>query len=308
LDIMAKFFDDIGKDSNDLLNKGFPSLGTYRVIAETKTDNGVSLTATGRRFVKDKVTSVDATFEPKVNWKARNVELSGSLNTSAEYTGTVTLKDLGAKGTELALSASSKGGEITTKDTVSYKDDNVATKTTATYSFKDKPIVVDASAVGAYEKRFFGGGNVNYTFAGSSKALLLWGVKAGVDQNDTQAHLFANSTEKNNLFVGAGLLHKISSALKLAANLTADAKNIVGPSATLGVENKFDDLTTLKTKVNVQTHTDGSKPTEARLGLGLKQSLNSNFSATVGLDVNVRQLLGTNAGADHSFGLDLKFL
>jgi len=305
---MAKFFDDIGLDSNDLLSKGFPSAGTYRVIAETKTDNGVSLVATGRRFVKDKATAVDLNLEPKFDWSAKNVELSGALNTSAEYSGTVTLKDLGAKGTKFALNAASKAGSIAVKDTVSYKDDNVATKAAVTYSLADKPLNLEGSVVGAYEKRYFGGANAGYTLAAGDKAAaLLWGVKAGVDQSDAQVHLFANATDKN-LFVGAGWLQKISSALRLAANLTADAKQVAGPSATVGLENKFDDLTTLKSKVNVQTHTDGSKPVEARLGLGLKQSFNKNVSATVGLDINARQVLGTNAGPDHSFGVDVKFI
>jgi len=305
---MAKFFEDIGQDSNDLLNKGFPNAGTARVITETKTGNGVSLTATGRRFVKDKATAVDLALEPKFDWSARGVEFSGTFNTSAEYSGSVTGKDLFAKGTKFVANIAQGPKGLTTKETVSFKNDNAATKASSVYTVNgDKPLVLEGSAVGAYEKRFFGGVNLNYTLAlGDKAAALLWGVKAGIDQDGVQGHLFANTTDKN-LFVGAGWIQKISNALRIAANLTADAKQVAGPAATLGSEYKFDDLTTLKSKVLIQSHTDGSKPVESRLGLGLKQSFNANVSATLGADVNVRQVLGTNAGADHSFGLDLKF-
>jgi len=67
-------------------------------------------------------------------------------------------------------------------------------------------------------------------------------------------------------------------------------------------------LTSLKNKLSLQTHTDGAKPVEARFGVGLKQALNENITTTVGADVNVRQLLGTNAGADHSFGFEVKLI
>jgi len=67
-------------------------------------------------------------------------------------------------------------------------------------------------------------------------------------------------------------------------------------------------LTSIKTKLGVQTHTDGSKPYEARLGLGLKQALAANFTATIGADLNVRQLFNVNAGPDHSFGLEAKLI
>jgi len=303
---MAKFYDDIGLDSNDLLAKGYPVAGLVKVTAETKTADGVSLVATGRRFVKDKAPAVEIGLEPKFDYSAKNVELTANVTTSAEYSTTATLKDLGLKGTKLGVTAASGAKGVSYKGATSFKNENVAVKLAGTYTLGDKPIVVDGSLVGAYEKKFFAGASGNYaTAAGDKAALLLWGTKLGVEQGDLQAHIFANTTEKN-LLVGAGWFQKVSDALKVGANITADAKQVAGPAATVGSEYKFDGLTSLKSKVGVQTHTDGSKPWEARLGLGLKQALSANFTSTIAADVNVRQLLGTNAGADHSFGLEVK--
>jgi hypothetical protein len=301
---MARFFDDIGQDSTDLLTKGFPNAGTVKVSAETKTNNGVSLVATGRRFLKSNAANVELGFEPKYDWSARNVELSAKVNTSSEYSGTVTLKDFLAKGTKFAgdIAVSEKGS--TYKETVSYKNDNVATKASVSHALDDssKPMVIEGSVAGTYEKRFFGGLNATFT---SGTSAFGGGAKLGLDQSDFQAHLFAASTEKS-LLLGAGWFQKASAALKVAARASTDVKGAVGHGATLASEYKFDDLTTLKSKVSLQTFTDESKPAEARVSLGLKQLLSANFTATLGADVNARQLLGSNSGGDHTFGLELK--
>jgi hypothetical protein len=305
---MAKFYDDIGQDSNDLLTKGYPVNGSLKVSAETKTADGVSLIATIRRFVKDKAVAVELGLEPKYEWAARNVELSGNVNTSAEYSGTATLKDVGTKGTKIGVTASSNAKGVSYKATTSLKNDNAAVKAAGTFALGDKPIVLEGSVVYAYEKRFFGGLSGNFTTSsGDKNAVVLGGAKVGVEQGDIQAHLSGNLTEKN-LLIGVGWFQKISSALKIGANAIVDAKQVAGPAATLGSEYKFDDLTALKNKVGVQYHSDGSKPWEARLGVGLKHALSSNLTSTIAADVNVRQLLGTNAGADHSFGLEVKLI
>jgi len=303
---MAKFYEDIGLDSSDLLSKGYPVAGVVKVTSETKTADGVTFVATGRRFLKDKAAAVEIGFEPKYEWAARNVEVSVNVNTSNEYSTTAALKDIGIKGTKLSATAASGAKGVSYKAASSLKNDNVAVKTAATYTLGEKPIAVEGSLVGAYEKKFFAGVSGNYaTAVGDKPALLLWGTKLGVEQGDLQSHIFANTTEKN-LLVGVGWFQKISDALKIGANVTADAKQVAGPAGTLGSEYKFNSLSSLKLKVGVQTHTDGSKPFEARFGAGLKQALSANFTATVGADINVRQVMGKNAGPDHSFGLEAK--
>jgi len=305
---MSKFYDDIGLDGSDLLNKGFPNGSSVKVTAETKTDNGVSLVATGRRFVKDKNVGVELALEPKFDWAAKNVELSATANTNNEYSGTFVLKDFGAKGTKFTSVStfSDKGASI--KETAQYKNENVATKASYIQPIdNDKPMTIDGSLAGAFEKKYFGGATASFTPSkGDKPSAVLWGTKLGFDHADFQAHLFANSTAKS-LFVGAGWFQKATADLKVAATASADVNKVAGPSATLGSEYKFDALTAIKTKLNVQTSVD-NKPLEARLGLGLKQSLSPNITATIGADVNVRQLFGVNAGGDHTFGLEVKLI
>jgi hypothetical protein len=70
---MAKFYEDIGLDSSDLLSKGYPVAGVVKVTTETKTADGITLVTTGRRFLKDKAAAVEIGFEPKYEYAARNV-------------------------------------------------------------------------------------------------------------------------------------------------------------------------------------------------------------------------------------------
>jgi len=303
---MAKFYDDIGLDSSDLLSKGYPVAGVVKFTSETKTADGITLVATGRRFLKDKAPAVEIGLEPKFEWNARNVELSANVTTSAEYSATAALKDVGTKGTKISATASSGSKGVSYKAASSLKNNNVAVKTAATYTLGDKPFVLEGSLVGAYEKKFFAGVNgIFATAIGDKSVQILWGTKLGVEQGDLQSHIFANTTEKN-LLVGVGWFQKISDALRIGANVTADARQVAGPAGTLGSEYKFDSLSSIKLKIGVQTHTDGSKPFEARFGVGLKQALSANFTSTLGADLNIRQALGKNAGPDHSFGLEVK--
>jgi len=305
---MARFFDDIGLDSADLLTKGFPNGSSVKVTAETRTADGVSLVATGRRFVKDKAVGVELTLEPTFDWAAKNVELSASASTNNEYSTSIVLKDFAAKGTKFSSVALFTDRGASVKETAQFKNENVATKAAYIQPVdNEKPMTVEGSVAGAYEKKYFGGAHASFTPSKGDKAsTLLWASKLGFDHADFQAHAFANSSAKN-LFVGAGWFQKPSADLKVAAAAAYDVNKVAGPSATLGSEYRFDVLTTLKSKLSVQTHVD-NKPLEARLGLSVKQLLGTNLTATVGADVNVRQLLGTNAGGDHTFGLDLKII
>jgi len=51
---MAKYFDDVAKDQTDLIDKGFPIEGTFKVTTDTKASNGLSFTSSVTRKVIEK--------------------------------------------------------------------------------------------------------------------------------------------------------------------------------------------------------------------------------------------------------------
>jgi len=309
---MAKFFDDIGKDSADLLSKDFPASGTAQVSVETKNDSGVTLLVTGKRFIKGKDSLIEAQFEPTFDWAEKNLEIKGSLSTNGEYKDTVTLKDLGTKGTKLSAGFTHKpaGGIVT--GGFSFKNDVVAVKLGGGYPIKkESGPNVEGSLVAAYEKKIFAGLSSTYALEGEKDpSAFTYAAKVGFDQPEFQGHISARSAikdKKDQLLLGAGWYHKLSDVLRLGAAATFDAKNVAGPSVQVAADYKFDALTSLKAKLGFQAYPDGAKPADLRLGFGLKQYFTKSATVTFGADLNGRTLAGQNSGDEHSFGVDLKF-
>jgi len=309
---MAKFFDDIGKDSDDLLTKDFPSGGSAKVSIETKNDSGVTIAASGRRYLKGKDTLVEGTLDPTWDYAAQNLEVKGKLSTDGKYSGTVTLKDVGSKGSKLSVTTSKGEKGVSFGPGATFKNEAFAFKLGGTYPFnKDLGPSADLSLTATYEKKVHAGAAVSYTL-GSEKnaAALLWGIKLGVDEADFQGALHVRNAakdKKDQLIVGGSWFHKINSSLKVGASAAFDTKQVQGPTVTIADEYKFDDLTSLKGKFSFQAHPDSSKISDIRLGFGIKQLFTKNASVNIGADLNARTLAGQNAGEDHGFGVELKF-
>jgi len=289
-----------------------PSAGTAKVTVETKNDSGVTFNASGRRSIKGKDTVVDGTFEPTWDWSAQNLELKSNLSTNNTFTHTLTFKDLGSKGSKLSAVAAQTDKGYQAGAGASFKNDVFTFKFNGTYpQNKEVGGKADLTLTAAFEKKAHAGASVSYTLGTEkSAAALLWGLKLGYDQPEFQGVVdvrTASKDKKDQLIVGATWFHKINESLKLALAAAFDTKQVAGPSVTVGSEYKFDALTSLKTKVGFQAHTDASKQADVRLSVGLKQLITKNAAATFGADLNARHLAGQHAGEDHAFGVEVKF-
>jgi len=302
----ATFYDDLGKNADDLINKGFPAEGSFKVSTETKTSNGVSLVTTGRRFFKNGNENVEALFEPKFNWTEQNVEVTGKLSTGSEYETGVSVKDVGAKGSKLSLTANQNKAGVSAKTGVDFKNESIAFKSAVTVpdDFAGKPIGVEASAVAAYENVNVGS-KVNVATAhtqGDKETALsfFWNLKAGYLQPLWQAVAWFNNANKSNV-VGASFYQEVTPAVKLGTSFSVDrlAAN-PSPAANVTGEYKYASDTVLKSKLGVNAAKD------LRAGLALQQNWTTSSTVTVAADLNALQLLGTNKGDAHSFGVEIK--
>jgi len=303
---MATFFDDLGKSADDLINKGFPADGSFKVTTETKTENGGSLTTTGRRFFKGGDELVEVTFEPKYQWAAKNLELTGKFTTGAEYEIGVSAKDLAGKGSKLSFTGlqNSKGWSL--KPAFEFKNEAAAIKASAVWPDDRvaKPVTAELSAVASYEKSFNFGVKVNYqtgyTAKGSAvEPALSWSVAAGYVKPYWQAVArYAQSVGSN--LIRATYYQKVTDATTMAASFEVDrlAAN-AAPGAAVAGEYKYAADTTLKGKFSV------NPAKEFRIGLALQQQL-SALTFTLGADLNALLLAGTNKGNPHSFGVEFK--
>jgi len=311
---MAKSFGDIGKDSKDLLIQDFPADGTVKLTAQSKTQNGITMKATlNRLFKKDKTGPkeiISAVIEPK--YEIKDMEFSGKLATTNEYSATFSVKDLPIKGSkvEVTESLSDKDGP-TVKLVGSYKVDSVAAKVSVAYPVpvgvkkEKKPIQFNGEFVLQYPKNLLLASVVSVDIDSENTFYKGDGV-ISYSQDQWQVTARGSHDHKNDTSLwGISFFHKISDVVRWALDFDADQAWLRGPICSVGGEYKLDNNTTLKGKWAVKL-TEPSKQTEMRLGLSVKQKINSSLTATLGTDLNVRNLLGDNIGDAHSFGVEFK--
>jgi len=304
---MATFYDDLGKQADDLIGKGFPAEGSFKISTETKTENGVTLTTTGRRFFKAGAENVEALFEPKFLWAAQNVEFTGKFSTGSEYETGVNVKDLAGKGSKLAFTGTQNPKGWSLKPAVEFKNDLVAVKASVTWPDDRvaKAVNAEATAVAAYEKSVNVGGKVTYATGYTARGaavepVLGWAVKGGYLQTAWQA--VASFTQGvGSQIVGGTYWHKVTDATTVSTTFSVDrlAAN-AAPAAAVAGEYKYDGETKLKSKFAVTPAKD------FRLGLALEQTWTKASTVTIGADLNALTLLGTNKGDAHSFGVEIK--
>jgi len=267
------------------------------------------LITTGRRFVKSGQDGVEVLLEPKFNWAERNVEVTGKLSTESAYEAGVSVKDLGAKGSKLSLTANQGKEGASAKLGVDFKNENVAAKVSGAYpdESSSKPITLDVSAVAAYENVNVGAKiNATTPYTKGEKEVassLFWSAKAGYLQPLWQlVGWWTNAAGKN--VVGGSFWQEVTPNVKLGTSFNVDRLNEKGsPSAAVSTEYKYAPDTVIRSKLGVSQPKDVK---ELRLALALQQNWTSSSTVTIGADLNSLQLLGTNQGAPHSFGLEVK--
>jgi len=319
---MAKQFDDIGKETKDLLERGFPNSGTFKISSETKTSDGVTVNASAVRCVKvkkDKPSEeVTATVEPKFDWSKNNIEIASKLSTNKNFEGEISFKDIGKNGSKISFKADDQEDKgFTTTSTVSYKDKNIAFKSSAAYPFTpSNPIQLIVNSVIHYNSILFGAGVVYDThFQKDDKDVepsFTASAAIGYVGRDYEANLsvknFPTSKKdhpRDNLFTVAWY-HKLSNSIKYGISFLLDQSQTKGPHAVVGGEWKADDSTTLKAKVGVKG-IENTDQLEFRSAVSISQKITNHLTASVGADLNLRKIFGTNIGAGPSLGLELKF-
>jgi len=113
--------------------------------------------------------------------------------------------------------------------------------------------------------------------------------------------------------VNYGLLYNLSDSLSVASqgNWDTSGSGGSGPNVSFGALYKVDGNLSFSEKLELgfksKDEQEKTKDTTVRWVTGSTTKINPNLSATVGVDVNVRSLLGGEGAADHTCGLEFKF-
>jgi len=334
---MAKPYEDIGKDGAELISKGFPNSGSFKLTSETKTPNGVTVTSTGSRSfeTKDGKTEekISGIVEPKYEWTEHNTEITGKLSTVGEFELGASLKDLVSKGSKISFTGlqSDRDGAAV-KVAGAFKNEHVSAKLGAKYPFKVKSHVnFNGELTFRYPDYLYWGVDLRYNSAIRGPIELseseqpvdqhFWNAKVGLISDAHHINIAFEETENKDKktlkaspvlkTLNLGFFQTINESIKLAFGFTAEMKNVKGIEFATAGEYKVDKNTALKGKFTVIGAKDEADR-EFRLGLAVKQLVAEHATVTVGADVNARGLLGgpqaeLGSSKPHSFGFEVKF-
>jgi len=101
---------------------------------------------------------------------------------------------------------------------------------------------------------------------------------------------------------GFSFFHKISDLTKFAIEHILDPSK--GPAFLVGGEYKVNDKTTVKGRALVKA--TESKVPDYRWAFSVNHRVSKLFTTTVGVDLNIRHVLGEATGEAHSFGVEIK--
>jgi len=191
------------------------------------------------------------------------------------------------------------------KSVLEYKNELLALRSVMTYPVDPvaNPVQVQASGAVAL-KNVTVGALMTFSTAyirgeKETASSVLWNSKVGFSQPTWQAVLFNTNTLLSSI-VGTTFFQEVTPNVHFATTFSNDrlASNSA-PSASFAGLYQYATDTAMKAKISV------SPQKSARLGLSLRQQWTSATIVTLSADINALQLLGTNKGAPHSFGLEV---
>jgi hypothetical protein len=294
---MATAFSDFGKDSSDLITKGFPTSG-HKFLTETRTPNAVLLKATGASTSK----GVSLTVEPEYKWQERNATLKAKFITDRTLEASVAVADVGTKGAKLEFAAKQDSEEKRNfSATASFVNAQTHLKAVANFPLysKNSPTAT-VDAVFRYPDNMYWGANAKYTWGSSN---LDWNARIQSASGDhTMALLLDNKKDSSDITFS--WYQRVSDSVKYGLSFVAATTPSVTPTCTVASEYRVDPDTTVKGRFAVVRPDDGEP--HLRLGLALNQKVSTHATVTVGADINASSILGVKKGADHSVGFEVK--
>jgi len=304
---MAKFLEDIGKDAKDLLSVDYSTDGTVKITTQAKPANGFTVKAILNRSVKrDKALRevVVASFEPKIELKPHNVELSGKITSTREFSGTIARKDILGVGSKLEFSANRNPDTLTAVLGLIYKTDKFSSRGKISY-----PVIAKKTQAKFNVDSVFKSSNVNVGFGAAittdptTNPVVELNGAFGYEEHNSQFSARVNHTLHTEVVqFGLSFFRILNSVSKWAIDLSSD-NTFERVNVITGGDYKVDAFTTLKGKLVVRKH----KNTDIRTGLSVKQVWAPNVTTVFAADLNTRAFFGDDGGEPHSFGVEVKY-
>jgi len=281
--IIPVFFTDLGKAATDLLTKDFPVSNKLELTA--KAPNGVEYTVNA---TSAKDGNVVGTLKPKFVYSPYGLTAEGTLETSKNYKGELSIQDHFVKGLKVSVvgEVSAKHQE-TVKLSLDYKQDRIAAILGGEVLNTQEGPSIFGSVVLGHDHFSLGG-----DFALGVEHQQIKRLNGSLEYQIPECSLTVSTNKGEN--VGLKYYHRISSSLQAGVDINVNvAKPQENPKLTFGGAYKIDSESSFKAKFD----------TEGKLSVGYLHQLNRYAKLTGGMQLNTNNF----SAPDHKFGFNLVF-
>jgi hypothetical protein len=304
---MALFYKKLYQPIKDTLEEDYPDLNPkligdgknnvgLKLVHILKTQNGLKLKTTHSRDPNSNFTTL---LEPELKISKYNLTCEGKLGTDRKFQGTLSLVDLGTKGSKFFVRGLSEEGKLSGEFGFEFKNNSLSVNSTIT-----KPFVGNFRGLGAgvykYES-YSVGGDVEF----DQEKITRYSAKAQIDKSDSTFCVFLNDTlvpkkdtDKPKKEVGFGYFHKLRTDLKGAVDFKVD--NNFETEIRAGSDYQVDNSTNFMSRFFL-------KRREFRLGLVYKQKLTPTTKLKIGTDINTRSFFGTTDSKTNEHRFNISF-
>jgi len=300
---MATKYEDLGKEGNDMLSRGFPSNNGLKVNFENNFE-GAELKSTFERAFREKKESISLVLEPSYSFNCCNLKIKGKLTSKPENEVSVEAKDYLLPGSIVEVGTSEKSKS--NFGAIGYVNDlvNLNVKLEFASQVPSGNLNLIGNGVLQYPQDVFWGINTQFSRAdGASSWQHILNGRIHFSFKSHTTTMFFDETKTKSQQLGLLWTQKLSDKTKFSSKITLDSDLKVDPTLEAAFENKIDNDTTTKSKVNFSLN----KERNFRLLFGYQTKVSKLCTLTIGADVNAFELIGNKGGEGHSLGFELKF-
>jgi len=300
---MATKYDDIGKEGNELLSKGFPSNSNLKLSFERTSPEGFELKGNIDRQFKDSKETVSLVFEP--TFSHSNFKLKSKILNRPEKEVSIEIKDLLTPGSVVEVGTVEKTQSYFGSVGFANSQVNLNWKINVPHDYT-KPkadITSNAYAVVNYPHDIFWGVHGSTKKAVKAESSLETCLNARIHFISTGTTIFFDQLLGGNPHQ-LGLLwnQKISDTVKVASKYTTSTDLNVAPTLDAVIEKKTDNGSVFKSKASVSK---GKSEVDLKLQFSYASKFSERVSYIFAADMNARQFLGVQ-GEGVSLGFEVK--
>jgi hypothetical protein len=283
---------DKKKISHGLIHLGLKGSSVFKTVGGLKLKAIADRPANGNLVVS---------VEPEYKWSNKNATFEGKFASDRKFESTLSVTDLGTKGTKVYAKEMMEKHDITLEGGVEYKDKNVAINGRVTYPLKDQNVKGYFAGV-AKQGEFSVGGDGEYIADGG---VANWSVKVQKDFDKSSLCFFSNNVlipkkkeDGTKSEIGFGYSQVVNDSLKGALDFKLESNE--DTTTRFGYDYQLDASTNLKSRVSIKSKHN------IRAAFVYKQKI-LNTKVAFGADLDLKHITGLDSTNDNRFSVSLSY-